>query len=158
MAWFWPTGSQSEKKESKDSEDDDRWERERAFDIADSLENGLAREIVTEFMHPLRRASKLWKFHVVRSEDKLQYRLYSDDGDFLMYARTNVEARQVSFFLYNPSEKDDKLFNSEKPAFSMTWSKDKTEWRIVQERCENCQFAPKAPYLCMPWQAAGCMD
>jgi len=143
LAWFWPTGSQSEKKESKASEEDDRWERERAFDIADSLENGLAREIVTEFMHPLRRASKLWKFHVVRSEDKLQYRLYSDDGDFLMYARTNVEARQVSFFLYNPSEKDDKLFNSEKPAFSMTWSKDKTEWRIVQERCENCQFAPK---------------
>jgi len=143
LAWFWPMGSQSEKKESKASEDEDRWERERAFDIADSLENGLAREIVTEFMHPLRRASKLWKFHVVRSEDKLQYRLYSDDGDFLMYAKTNVEARQVSFFLYNPSEKDDQLFNSEKPAFSMTWSKDKAEWRIVQERCENCQFAPK---------------
>eukprot|EP00913_Durusdinium_trenchii_P009182 g8631.t1 len=44
--------------------DEDKWDRERAFDIADSLENGLAREIVTEFMHPLRRASKLWKFHV----------------------------------------------------------------------------------------------
>eukprot|EP00440_Ansanella_granifera_P071407 gb/GFBE01077494.1/.p1 GENE.gb/GFBE01077494.1/~~gb/GFBE01077494.1/.p1 ORF type:complete len:311 (+),score=69.22 gb/GFBE01077494.1/:1-933(+) len=124
-------------------DDDDRWERERAFDIADSLETGSAREIVTEFMHPLRRASKLWKFHVVRSEDKLQYRLFSDDGDFLMYAKANLEAREVSFFLYNPSEKNDQLFNSEKPAFSMSWNKDKTEWRIVQERCENCQFSPK---------------
>lgn len=123
--------------------DEDKWDRERAFDIADSLENGLAREIVTEFMHPLRRASKLWKFHVIRSEDKLQYRLFSDDGDFLMYARANLEARRISFYLYNPSEKGVNLFNAEKPAFAMTWNSERTEWRLVQERCENCQFSPK---------------
>lgn len=123
--------------------DEDKWDRERAFDIADSLENGLAREIVTEFMHPLRRASKLWKFHVIRSEDKLQYRLFSDDGDFLMYARANLEARRISFYLYNPSEKGVNLFHAEKPAFAMTWNSERTEWRLVQERCENCQFSPK---------------
>mmetsp|Transcript_19014 Transcript_19014/g.35663 ORF Transcript_19014/g.35663 Transcript_19014/m.35663 type:complete len:303 (+) Transcript_19014:51-959(+) len=129
--------------DSKEEEDEDKWERERAFDIADSLENGLAREIVTEFMHPLRRASKLWKFHVIRSEDKLQYRLFSDDGDFLMYARTNLEARQISFYLYNPCEKGVNLYHADKPAFTMIWSADRTEWRLVQERCENCQFSPK---------------
>ncbi|CAJ1332717.1 unnamed protein product [Effrenium voratum] len=124
-------------------EDEDKWDRERAFDIADSLENGLAREIVTEFMHPLRRASKLWKFHVIRSEDKMQYRLFSDDGDFLMYARANLEARRIAFYLYNPSERGgSNLFNYEKPAFTMTWNSEKTEWRLVQERCENCQFSP----------------
>jgi len=124
-------------------EDEDKWDRERAFNIADSLENGMAREIVTEFMHPLRRASKLWKFHVIRSEDKLQYRLFSDDGDFLMYARADLEARKMSFYLYNPSEKGVNLFNAEKPAFAMTWNAERTDWRLVQERCENCQFSPK---------------
>mmetsp|Transcript_59261 Transcript_59261/g.138779 ORF Transcript_59261/g.138779 Transcript_59261/m.138779 type:complete len:302 (-) Transcript_59261:106-1011(-) len=142
-SWVGSSASSASKLPDGKVEDEDKWERERAFDIADSLENGLAREIVTEFMHPLRRASKLWKFHVIRSEDKLQYRLFSDDGDFLMYARANLEARQGSFYLYNPCEKGVNLYNADKPAFSMTWNADRTEWRIMQERCENCQFAPK---------------
>lgn len=102
----------------------------------------MAREIVTEFTHPLRRARQLWKFQVSRSKDKLQYRLVSGNGDFLMYAKVNLEAGQVGFFLYDPDE-NEKLFNSAKPAFTMSWNKDKTQWYIVQERCENCQFCPK---------------
>lgn len=123
--------------------DDDRWERERAFDIADSLESGLARETITEFVQPLPRSRKSWKFHVIRSGDKLQHSLFSHDGDFLMCAKVDMEARRVNFFVYNPEDKDDTLFNAEKPPFTMTWSKDKTEWNIVQERCEHCQFSPR---------------
>jgi hypothetical protein len=148
-SWLWPL-SRSPSQEGdggklplERDDDGDKWDRERAFDIADSVEKGLAREIVTEFMHPLRRSSKLWRFHVVRSEDKLQYRLFSDDGDFLMYARAHLEARKVEFFLYNPTEKDEKLYDPTRPAFTMSFNKDKTEWRIVQERCEHCQFSPK---------------
>lgn len=148
-SWFWPLGrSNTNARKEKDPKslsdsDDDKWDRERAFDIADSIEKGLAREIVTEFMHPLRRSAKLWRFQVNRSEDRLQYRLFSDDGDFLMYARATIEARKVEFFTYNPSERADKLFDPSKPAFTMTFNKEKTEWRIVQERCEHCQFSPK---------------
>lgn len=151
-SWFWPLVKSPfhsrEQKDEKDSKffndvDDDKWERERAFDIADSIEKGLAREIVTEFMHPLRRSQKLWRFHVNRSEDKLQYRLFSDDGDFLMYARATAEAKKVEFFTYNPSDRGDKLFDASKPAFTMTYTKEKMEFRIVQERCERCQFSPK---------------
>ncbi|CAE7629384.1 unnamed protein product [Symbiodinium sp. CCMP2456] len=69
-SWVGSSASSASKLPDGKVEDEDKWERERAFDIADSLENGLAREIVTEFMHPLRRASKLWKFHVIRSEVK----------------------------------------------------------------------------------------
>uniref|UniRef100_A0A7S2NPK2 Tubby C-terminal domain-containing protein n=1 Tax=Zooxanthella nutricula TaxID=1333877 RepID=A0A7S2NPK2_9DINO len=152
MSWLWPmAGSPSQKGVAvrtsappfESDDDSDKLERERAFDIADSVEKGLAREIVTEFMHPLRRSSKLWRFHVVRSEDKLQYRLFSDDGDFLMYARANLDARKVEFFLYNPTDKEERLYDPSRPAFTMTFSKDRSEWRIVQERCEHCQFAPK---------------
>lgn len=146
-SWFWPLSRSAIHKDTDEKchfvDDADKWDRERAFEIADSVEKGLAREIVTEFMHPLRRSSKLWRFHVVRSEDRLQYRLFSDDGDFLMYARASLEASKVEFFLYNPSEKEEKLYDPTRPAFTMTFNKDKTEWRIVQEKCEHCQFSPK---------------
>lgn len=147
-SWLWPFGGKSTGSAEHDAKlqsdaDDDRWHRERAFDIADSLECGVAREIASDFMHPMKRVSKLRKFHVIRSEDRLQHRLFTDNRDFLMYAKTDIEARQVGFFLYSPTERNSKLFNPEKPAFTMTWNEDKTEWKIVQERCEHCQFSPK---------------
>jgi hypothetical protein len=155
-SWLWPlnwspTSSLKELSGSKKlpitdeevEEELERRDRERGFEIADSVEKGFAREIVAEFMHPLRRSSKLWRFHVVRSEDKLQYRLFSDDGEFLMYARASLEALKVEFFLYNPSDRGPRLFDASRPAFTMTFNKEKTEWRIVQERCEFCQFSPK---------------
>jgi hypothetical protein len=117
---------------------------ERAFDIADCLEMGLACEVVTDFMHPLRRSRKLWQFQVTRSEDKLQHRLYTEDGDFLMYALTLPEQRRVNFFLYNPEDTESgKLFDPARPAFTMSWNAQKTEWRLVQEKCEYCQFSPR---------------
>lgn len=117
---------------------------ERGFEIADTLEQGLACEIVTDFMHPLRRSSKLWRFQVSRSEDRLQYRLFTDDGDFLMYAHAFPEARKVQFFLYSPDDKEpSSLFDPNRPAFTMTWNENKTEWRLVQEKCEHCQFSPR---------------
>jgi hypothetical protein len=78
----------------------------------------------------------------VRSEDKSQYRLFSDEGDFLMYA--HAESHRVDFFLYNPNSREvDRLYDPARPAFTMTANKDRTEWRIVQERCEHCRFSPK---------------
>lgn len=154
ISWLWPLSNRAsskevrEAKEVKDfktnrSDDQDDWDYDRAFDIADVLEQGLAREIVTDFMHPLRRSSRLWRFHVVRSEDRQQFRLFSDDGDFLMFAQANQEQRVVNFFLYQPNDQECQLFDPARPAFTMSWNKSGTEWRLVQERCENCQFCPK---------------
>jgi hypothetical protein len=144
--WFWPlrhSASQDKKDFGDSSSDDDRWDQDHWFDIADSVEKGLAREVVTEFTHPLRRSNKLWRFHVVRSDDKLQYRLFSDDGDFLMYARANPDAGRVEFFSYNPSEKERSLYDPARPAFLMTFNKEKTEWRITQQRCDSYHLAAR---------------
>lgn len=153
-SWLWPLARLISSKEDcklyKDvaaayDEDSDS-DHERAFEIADTLEQGLAREIVTDFMHPLRRSSKLWRFHVVRSDDRLQYRLFSDEGDFLMFAQAFPDTRKVQFFLYNPSDKHrepSSLFDPSRPAFTMNWNEARTDWRLVQEKCENCQFSPK---------------
>jgi len=135
------------------NEDAEDLDPERAFDIADSMEKGFARELATDFMHPLRRSRTLWKFNVIRSDDKLQYRLFSAEGDFLMFARVNSEARLVSVFLYNPEEKNARsdgvqnaesaLYDPQRPAFTMSFDQKKTEWRLVQEKCEHCRWIPK---------------
>jgi len=127
--------------------DTGKWDRERAFEMADFLEKGFAREIETDFMRPLRRSSKLWRFHVKRSEDRLQHRLFSNEGEFLMYARTSVEERLVRFFLYDPRSSGEEdgapLHDPARPAFTMDFSEAKSEWRLAQERCEHCRFYPK---------------
>lgn len=117
---------------------------ERAYDIADALESGLARETTSGFQHPLRRARNLWKFKVVRSDDKLQYRLYSANGDFLMYAKVALEKRRIMFYMYDPTAKEDKaLFDPFRPAFTMEFNEARTEWRMLEERCEHCHYAPQ---------------
>jgi len=143
-SWFWPLRRSTSLKDEDSKGDEveaDQWETERGFDIADHMEKGLARELVTDFMQPLKRSSRLWRFHVVRSEDKLQYRLFSDEGDFLLFARVSLEARLVSFFLYNPSDREGALFDPSRPAFTMTYSEAKSEWRLTQERCELCRYS-----------------
>jgi len=118
---------------------------ERAFAIADSLELGLARETPTDFTMPLRRSRKLWRFRVIRSEDKLKARMVTDVGDFLMYAQTYLEARKIGFFLYDPGGDGQHLYDPNAPAFTMHYNESRTEWRLVQEQCQNCTFAP--PHL-----------
>jgi hypothetical protein len=151
LSWVWPLAQCTSKSDGKDRfkdiaasfESESESDNERAFDIADCLEQGLAREIVTDFMHPLRRSRKLWRFNVVASEDKLEHRLYSDDGDFLLYARTYPECRKLQFHLYSPRDNPNSLFDPAKPAFTMTYNGSRTEWRLVQEKCEHCQFSPR---------------
>lgn len=111
---------------------------ERGFAIADAMEMGLARELVTDFVLPLRRSSRLWKFKVERWDSNQQYRLLSDEGAFLMYARCKQGGQCVQFFLYDPREKDS-LFDPHRPAFTMSRNAAKTEWRIVQEGYDNCK-------------------
>jgi len=125
---------------SSDEEDRSPNERKRstrAFDIADVVERGCAREVATDFMVPLKKASKLWKFTVLRSPDRTEYKLYANDGNFLMVAKTNMEKRVVEFFLYHP---DTELFDSLDPAFRMTYSGEKKSWLLTKVQCDCCVY------------------
>jgi len=128
---------------SDDESDSDRWDRERGFEIADIVEKGLARETATDFMQPLARSTRLWRFRVERSADSLQYRLLTNSKQFLMYAQVSLKDRKVEFFLYNPSDWDKARCSPSKPTFSMTWSRDQKDWLLVSERCEHCRLSPK---------------
>jgi len=118
---------------------------ERAFDIADSMEKGMARELVTDFLQPLPDSDRLWRFRVERSEDRQRYRLFCDGGDFLLFARVCNAARRVEFFLYDPDEKENNgLYDPDRPAFTMSCSDSAMEWRLVQERSAGRATSPTA--------------
>lgn len=115
----------------------------RGFDIADFIEAGLAREICSDFTTPLRRSGKLWRFRVMRSADRLHHRLMAENGEFLLYAKTSVEQRRVSIYMYDPNrDNDTALYNEKHPAFTLMFNEKHTEWNLYQEQCENCQLAP----------------
>lgn len=118
---------------------------DRAFDMADCLEMGTARESTTDFTTPLRRSSKLARFRVIRAADKLSARLFSEFGDFIMFAQVNLPLRRVNFHTYPPTGEGSKLFDPNSPAFSLHWDTSGKAWRFLHERCEHCQFAP--PHL-----------
>jgi len=49
----------------------------------------------------------------------------------------------VKFFTYDPDDKECSLFNPDKPAFVMKSGTLTDEWRVIQERCDDCCYAPK---------------
>lgn len=122
-------------------DDAERWERERAFDIADDLEGGTARETAVDFTTPLRRSSRLWRFRLIRSEDRLRTRMITETGDFLMHAQVSMEDMRICFFLYDPRDKRG-LYDAAAPAFSMGFDQAHAEWRLSQEHCDHCRLVP----------------
>jgi len=105
----------------------------RAYDIADEVESGCARETAVDYMAPLKKSSKLHKFDVFRSGDRKEYKLYSKDKSFLMCAQVNFEKNVVDFFLYQPGTD---LFDETDPYFTMTFSNEKKSWMLKKCSCE----------------------
>jgi len=120
----------------------------RDFDIMDSMEKGLARELVADFLEPLPDAAGLWKFNVERSDDRTEYRLFCNSGEFLMYAKLARGSQRIDIHLYDPSEKDNALFDRKRPAFSMMCNSARTEWSLYQDQCDNCRHSPSKFAVC----------
>jgi hypothetical protein len=58
----------------------------------------------------------------------MQYKLFRDGGEFVMYAEVRVVAKEVCFFMYDPDDKENSLYVPERPAFSMQFDDSKTAW------------------------------
>mmetsp|Transcript_160184 Transcript_160184/g.292523 ORF Transcript_160184/g.292523 Transcript_160184/m.292523 type:complete len:366 (-) Transcript_160184:38-1135(-) len=121
---------------------DDAENLESALDMADVMERGLSREVAMEFLEPLPKSRKLWRFHVIRSPK--DFRLFSAEGVFLMCALVAVEEKKIEFFFEVPKSNGQRG-TSIRPVFTMNFDERKTDWRLVHERCEHCQYAP--PHL-----------
>lgn len=110
-----------------------------ALEFADRLEMGLSREIVSNYMTPVRSSLKLERYNVL-TENGTEFRLLSDDFAFLLYARLYAQERRVDIFQYDP--KDEAHYDVNKPAFRLNFNSARTEWSLVQERCQCCLYSP----------------
>lgn len=142
ISWLWPILRMHGPDKDEYSVDMDAKYCKRRLDIAEAMEMGLARELVTDFMRPLRQSRTLWKFHIENSKNKHQYRLCSDDGQFLMCAKVSRASRLVEFFLYDPDSHERVLHDTNKSAFTMSCNLSRTKWQLVKERCDSCQYQP----------------
>jgi len=133
------TAAEGDEKKGQDSRD---------FDVVDIMEKGLAHELVADFMEPLPDTGALWKFSVKRSDDRKEYRLFCSGGEFLMYAKLARGNRRIDIYLYDPAQKDNALFDPERPAFSLTSNLARTEWSLHQDRCDNCRHSPGKLEFC----------
>lgn len=103
-----------------------------ALSLADSMEKGMVHEFAEDFLRPVPVTAdgRLRRFCVERSADKLKYRLVREGGEFQMYAELRNAKREVHFFLYDPSDKENTLYDPDRPAFVMTFNSSKSEWLL----------------------------
>lgn len=94
------------------------------------MEKGLAKEFADDFLRPLPDQSQLHRFLVVRSADRLSYRLVSDDGEFQIYAVVRRQNREIKFYLYDPEDREKSLYDADRPAFLMTFDRKQKEWLL----------------------------
>jgi len=107
----------------------------RAFDVADQLEGGFARESASEVLapSPKRAGSSLTRAYVRMTNDE-DYYMYLEQSDaFLLYARLSEDGTSISIHTYQPS---DPLFSASQPAMTMQYQHD--TWMVGLQQCENC--------------------
>mmetsp|Transcript_29232 Transcript_29232/g.70974 ORF Transcript_29232/g.70974 Transcript_29232/m.70974 type:complete len:277 (-) Transcript_29232:225-1055(-) len=106
----------------------------RAFDVADELEGGLARESMLTELEPSPPSPGLQRGYVTVSQDGCQYSLYNEASEsFVLYATVTKDLSRVDIFTYRPS---DPLFDMDRPAASMFLNGD--QWTAVLNQCEHC--------------------
>mmetsp|Transcript_100688 Transcript_100688/g.260041 ORF Transcript_100688/g.260041 Transcript_100688/m.260041 type:complete len:279 (+) Transcript_100688:61-897(+) len=128
--------SRSNSSESSDPEDKDD---ARSWDIAESVERGLARELTADFLCPLAKSHGFHRFRVERSTDRLHFRVYRESGEFLMFASAAKDFERINIYTYDPQTDDSLLYDPDRPAFTMALSQSRTDYQLVQERCDRCR-------------------
>jgi len=143
--WF-PSIKKFSPRDSTQSVETSCSEERDLLSFLEAMEKGQVHEFTEDFVRPLRQSNKLHRYRVVRSVDRLQYRLYKDEKDqsFVMYAEVKLEAKEVLFFLYNPDDKDS-LYDPERPAFEMAFNPSKTEWMLAHFLDSGNRYSPRLP-------------
>jgi hypothetical protein len=98
------------------------------IDALSLAEKGLAHECSENFLQPENLSGKLSRFTVRRSRNRTQYRLFRDSGEFAMYAEVRFLAKEVCFFMYDPDDKENGLYDPDRPAFRMEFDESRTAW------------------------------
>jgi len=126
------------------------------LDALSLAEKGLAHECTEDFLEPLVWSGKLSRFNVQRSKNRMQYRLYRDSGEFLMYAEVQLAVKEVCFFAYDPDDKENGLYDPERPAFRMEFDESKTAWSLLHFLDGAWSSPQSSPRSSPKQQSQGC--
>lgn len=120
----------------------------RTYDVAESLELGLAREVSTSaFTRPLLAWGYRRSLHISASKDGLRHRLFSEAGELLLFAQVLPGAlRRVDLHLYGPQSQ---LHDAGRPAFTLTCDAKRREWLITQSQCDCCRALSGRKHPCV---------
>jgi len=115
----------------------------------DCMERGLPRKFVADVVESHAFSNQLRRFQVQRSAGRREFRLLREDQTFLLFARVSKAAPQVDIFMEDPAEVGGSRFDAARPTFSLVCCSDrKTEWELLQHRCDGCWEAPQQAASC----------
>jgi hypothetical protein len=98
------------------------------------MEKGYANSLAQDQVKPEQPDNKRRQMIVKRSDDRLSHFLMNENGVQLLEARTTNGC--VDIF----SGAGDAKVSGRTPAFSMTYDKEKRDWRLSSSHCEHCQY------------------
>jgi hypothetical protein len=122
----------------------------RAFELADAMEQGLAKELTTAFIKappPPSKQKPVETLLVRRSDDRGEHVLYSNDGEPLLIAKGPKGGGADRIDIYVPTGGDPPVALG--PAFTLAADLycDDT-WVLTAERCECCEYLPPSKASC----------
>jgi hypothetical protein len=113
-----------------------------AFDLADMMEQGLAREVSTSFINPLPKEQQTRRLVMQRSADQCEFLLASQDGEPLLLARSAKGSRQIEIHI--PMGGSPPVAVG--PAFTLAADDEEHgNWTLRCERCDCCDSQPLSP-------------
>lgn len=124
----------AQKCESPESTTQAPW---RSFELADVMEEGLAREVTTSYIAPRPNDDEETRLVVERSEDRMMYVLKSEQDEPVLLAKVSKSTGGVD--MYIPTGGDPPLALG--PAFTLARTEDSEKaWVLTSNRCECCQY------------------
>jgi len=98
------------------------------------MERGFARALARDEVRPAAAEVPRRTMRVERSEDRLVHVLYNEEGAPVLEARVKQESVQIF------AAGGDLKLPTELPAFTMTYDKEKRNWKVASSYCDKCVY------------------
>eukprot|EP00744_Colponema_vietnamica_P012811 GILI01017968.1.p1 GENE.GILI01017968.1~~GILI01017968.1.p1 ORF type:complete len:360 (-),score=18.63 GILI01017968.1:180-1259(-) len=119
-------------------------QRHTAFDVADILEQGLAREYTSACLRVPSYGKKLRQCYVVRSDDRKKFCLYLEEDDSFQLQACIEDNKDIYFSLYHPDEEP-----AHKSYCAVLRQVGERQFHLFSRDCEGCD---------QRWYSCGCPE
>lgn len=111
-----------------------------SFEFAELLEQGKGPGLYSTYSAPSRDPEAEQRLLVLRSPNKLEYQLTTENQEVLLVARVNADGTKYDLFVAMDSDQPQRALG---PAFNLKASASLREWSLHSVRCEQCEARGK---------------